>query len=103
MIKVFMTILLWCMRCDKKVNYFIDVERGYMEENLTKIVSAIRYKKSIDVFKCMKYIPYAVVKGEALSIQAYGKVGQRQGGDIDILIWLRTMKYKNLLLSLFMI
>lgn len=29
---------------------------------------------------------YAIVKGDALSIQAYGKVGARTYGDIDILI-----------------
>lgn len=37
-------------------------------------------------------IPYALVKGEALSIQAYNKPGLRQLGDIDILISRRNVK-----------
>lgn len=31
-------------------------------------------------------LPYALIKGEALSLQAYKKIGQRRYGDIDILI-----------------
>lgn len=37
-------------------------------------------------------IPYALVKGEALSIQAYNKPGLGQLGDIDILISRRNVK-----------
>ncbi|MBE7057143.1 MAG: hypothetical protein E7388_06885 [Ruminococcaceae bacterium] len=37
-------------------------------------------------------VPYAVIKGEALSKQAYGSVGQRTSSDIDILV---SRKYLN--------
>jgi hypothetical protein len=36
-------------------------------------------------FEDINDLPYAVLKGEALSIQAYKKIGQRMSADIDIL------------------
>lgn len=46
----------------------------------------IRYYECKNVFDCMKSMAYAVVKGEPLSLLAYGKIGQRSSSDIDILV-----------------
>lgn len=43
-----------------------------------------------DLFSKMSNIPYVLIKGEALSLQAYGKCGMRKYGDVDILT---TRKY----------
>lgn len=48
--------------------------------------SELRYKHMINIFKRMSNIPYAVIKGEPLSVLAYGDVGYRNSCDIDILI-----------------
>jgi hypothetical protein len=45
----------------------------------------IRYKTLNDLFQKMVDIPYAVVKGEALSVALYGKPGCRNSNDVDIL------------------
>ena len=44
------------------------------------------YHELHDFFIDAKDIPYAILKGEALSIKAYGDMGYRRSGDIDILI-----------------
>ena len=51
-------------------------------------ISKIRYKTMQPVFLQLneKHIPYAVIKGEPLSMMAYGEFGQRKSNDIDILI-----------------
>lgn len=43
------------------------------------------YLSLFDVFQQLADYPYAVVKGEALSIQAYGGLGYRNSHDIDFL------------------
>lgn len=57
----------------------------------------IRYYECHQLFKRMEDIPYAIVKGEALSLAAYSKTGERNSSDIDILI---SKKYISLLESL---
>ena len=55
--------------------------------NVQSVVSILRYrscKESLDR-AYEKHIPYAVIKGEPLSVLAYGTPGQRISGDIDIL------------------
>ncbi|NJD03801.1 MAG: nucleotidyltransferase family protein [Ruminiclostridium sp.] len=46
------------------------------------------YQKLIPIISDVESfkIPYAIIKGEALSIQAYGKKGYRNSKDIDILV-----------------
>lgn len=54
-----------------------------------------------DIFKLLSEndISYAHIKGEALSLQAYGKCGCRQYNDIDILISRKDMSKTRILLS----
>lgn len=53
---------------------------------LQQNITAIKYNKINDFFINIKDKIYANIKGEALSIQAYGKAGQRLSSDIDILL-----------------
>lgn len=50
------------------------------------MISTLTYKKCLQFFDDISMIPYAIIKGEALSVQAYGKTGQRFCSDIDVLI-----------------
>lgn len=60
--------------------------------------------KQLYIQECYTYIKevlsrsdfnYAIIKGEALSRQAYGKTGQRYSSDIDVLVP-RTSRRKRL-------
>lgn len=51
-----------------------------------ELKSKIRYRECADIFKSLESIEYAVIKGEPLSLAAYGEFGKRSSGDIDILI-----------------
>lgn len=51
-------------------------------EHLKKILS---YKECFEVVKRFNF-PYAIIKGEALSLMAYGELGKRNSQDIDLLI-----------------
>lgn len=51
-----------------------------------KIGYMIFYKACEELFAELSEIKYALVKGDALSIQIYGKTGMRNYSDIDILI-----------------
>lgn len=51
-------------------------------EHLKKVLS---YKECFEVVKRFNF-PYAIIKGEALSLMAYGELGKRNSQDIDILI-----------------
>ncbi len=44
------------------------------------------YQEVKPLFEDLKEYRYALIKGDALSIQAYGKVGKRQYGDLDVLV-----------------
>jgi len=60
-----------------------------------------RYAIMKDVFRLLTEndIPYAHIKGEALSLQAYGRCGCRQYNDIDILVSRRDVSQVRMLLS----
>lgn len=45
----------------------------------------LSYKECFEVVKCFNF-PYAIIKGEALSLMAYGELGKRNSQDIDLLI-----------------
>ena len=51
-------------------------------EHLKKILS---YKECFEVVKRFNF-PYAIIRGEALSLMAYGELGKRNSQDIDLLI-----------------
>ena len=55
-----------------------------MAEMLT--IPAIYYGQCKSLFEEIKNLEYAVVKGEPLSLFAYGELGKRRSSDIDILI-----------------
>lgn len=73
-----------------------------MQDNFEE-VSKNRYKELSSFFISLldKGIPYAVIKGEPLSILAYGKAGQRYSGDVDILVSTNDIEKINLELSTF--
>lgn len=48
-------------------------------------INALRYEALRPVFEDMQDMEYAVVKGEALSLAAYGELGKRTSNDVDIL------------------
>lgn len=48
----------------------------------------------------IKHIPYSVIKGEPLSLSAYGKVGRRNSSDVDFLVSMKNIdSFKSVLLS----
>lgn len=59
-----------------------------MKNDIMNLVSKIRYHTCYNIFETASKnrIPYVVVKGEPLSLMAYGKTGERLSGDIDILV-----------------
>ena len=58
-----------------------------MEDTLIqKIISQCIYGSCRGLFNKIDSIPYALIKGEALSLQAYGSVGLRHYNDIDLLV-----------------
>jgi hypothetical protein len=62
------------------------------EENLRKkdIKNVARnflwYNELTSTIALMRDIPYVIIKGEILSLQAYGGLGFRSSGDVDILV-----------------
>jgi len=50
------------------------------------IFNIIRYNGMEEVLKQINALPYAIIKGEPLSVLAYKKIGMRRSGDIDILV-----------------
>lgn len=57
-----------------------------MDERLKVIISKEQIKEIYEMLVDMKNINYVLIKGEALSLVAYGEVGKRHLGDIDILV-----------------
>lgn len=56
------------------------------DNSTTVLKSKLRYIECTELFKRLEKIKYAVVKGEPLSLAAYGEVGRRPSNDIDILV-----------------
>lgn len=78
-------------------------EQLIIEYTLISAATNIRYHMCKSIFKQLeeKGIPYAVIKGAVLSIKAYGEIGYRRSGDIDILISRKNIDYvKTILFSL---
>lgn len=64
-----------------------------------KILSQERYNRIYNVLHDIPF-DYAIIKGEALSLQAYGATGKRISSDIDILIPVtRLTEFNNILVS----
>lgn len=56
------------------------------ENRLLSIISRVNYQELSVFWEVINEIPYAVIKGEPLSLLAYNKFGFRGLGDVDILI-----------------
>lgn len=52
-----------------------------------------RYTACADIFAALENIPYAVIKGAALSQRIYGNTAYRISGDIDILVSPKDAEY----------
>lgn len=59
---------------------------GTRMELKDQIISAIRYREIIRLLNTSFPYEYALIKGEALSILAYGCEGKRHLGDVDLLV-----------------
>ncbi len=70
----------------------------HIDEMFLKILSAERYKRIYALIRDISF-DYAIIKGEALSVQAYGATGRRISSDIDILIPVTRLKEFHSLLS----
>lgn len=57
------------------------------------LLNQIKYQYISEVFEKISNIPYAVIKGEPLSLDAYGALGCRGFGDIDILVSKQNLQY----------
>ena len=64
-----------------------------MMQNNSICENKIRYKElhAFFIWLSDNKIPYSVVKGEALSLAAYGELGQRQSCDIDFLFSIKDI------------
>jgi hypothetical protein len=62
-----------------------------------EVVGKKRYYELKPFFEALshKNISYAVIKGEVLSLFAYGKTGQRHSGDVDILVAINDVERVN--------
>ena len=59
---------------------------------LDKAARKVKYQYLIDLLSRKADFPYAVVKGEVLSVLAYGAPGKRNNGDIDVLVDKKDIK-----------
>lgn len=66
---------------------------------LNQAISYLRYQKTAELFHAMTDMCYAVIKGEPLSVWAYGKEGARISGDIDLLVPRKNIQLLEGLLS----
>ena len=57
-----------------------------MTDYINSAYSKLRFKYLAPILSEMKRVNYAIIKGEVLSMYAYGRPGQRHSSDIDILI-----------------
>ncbi len=70
----------------KCLKYNIENNNLHKKRKANVIRNLMMYHYCDPVFEKLQNIPYAVIKGEVLSIIAYGEVGFRACGDLDILI-----------------
>ena len=68
------------------MKYEIENNNLHKKQAANVIRDLIMYHYCAPVFEKLTNIPYAVIKGEVLSIIAYGEVSFRTCGDLDILI-----------------
>lgn len=93
------TCLIELLICLRMITKHYNGGLLYMYDNGSEIdkninvLSMIRFKCCDKLFRDLKMFHYALIKGEALSLQAYGVVGKRNSNDIDILTHRSNLKY----------
>lgn len=60
------------------------MEKNELDRN--SVIGKIRFSEFSMIRKDLEVIPYAIIKGEALSVLVYGKEARRISNDIDILV-----------------
>lgn len=66
--------------------YLLNKEKLRYQDSLVIEKNKHRMHLLEPIIESLKTIPYALIKGEALSIMAYGDVGYRNSDDVDFLI-----------------
>lgn len=65
-----------------------------------ELLAKIRYNEVGKIIANMSDIPYAIIKGEPLSVLCYGKTGVRESSDVDFLILKRDiLRFEQILIS----
>ena len=59
---------------------------------LDRAARKVKYQYLINLLNQKADFPYAVIKGEVLSVMAYGAAGKRNSGDIDVLVDRKDLK-----------
>jgi len=72
-----------------------------LKQQVIEIMSRYIYENCSEIFDGFAKFPYALIKGEPLSIQAYGKPGMRHIGDVDILISKMSLNISSEILTKF--
>ena len=79
--------------CCRDLNAAVTILKNWFEylkkmqwNDIRVLASAIQYNYLIPILERDFAKPYAIIKGEVLSVLAYGKEGCRHTGDIDVLI-----------------
>lgn len=60
------------------------MEKNELDRN--SVIGKIRFSEFSMIRKDLEVIPYAIIKGEALSVLVYGKEARRISNDIDVLV-----------------
>ena len=66
---------------------------------LDRAARKVKYQYLINLLNQNADFPYAVIKGEVLSVMAYGAAGKRNRGDIDVLVDRKDLKALEMILK----
>lgn len=66
---------------------------------LDRAARKVKYQYLINLLNQNADFPYAVIKGEVLSVMAYGAAGKRNSGDIDVLVDRKDLKALEMILK----
>lgn len=67
--------------------------RRFKVKDLVSKISNFNYQSAKELFEDMNKTDYVILKGEPLSVYAYGDTGKRTGSDIDILVSKDNIKH----------
>lgn len=66
---------------------------------LDRAARKVKYQYLINLLSQKADFPYVVIKGEVLSVMAYGAAGKRNSGDIDVLVDRKDLKALEMILK----